>query len=463
MADNGDGKLHIAMLPWLAFGHLIPFLQLAKLMATKGHKISFISTPRNIDRLPHIPSTLTPFIDFIKIHLPAVENLPENAESTKDLPFNKVKYLKIANDGFRKPITDFLKTSSPDWIIYDFITYWLGPIAAEHGVRTAYFSVFPAVVLGFVGPPEVLMYGGDGQAIAEELSKQSNWVTFESKVQPSPFQITRSFENLTGDDENVKDGYRLGATIHGCDAVIVRSSFDFEPEWLNLLKKLYKKPVIPAGLLPAAGVDDNACWRETREWLDKHEKGSVVYIAFGTETKPNQYELTQLALGLELCGLPFYWVLIDQRGSSDDEIIELPRGFGERTHGRGVVCREWAPQFNILSHDSVGGLLIHSGMSSVVEGLQLGKPLVLLPFVIDQGLIASYLVEKKMAYMVPRDELDGSFTPESLADSLSLAMVKEDGKVLRDKAKEMMSVFGGRDIQDKCLDELLQFLHKSLK
>ncbi|KAI3699190.1 hypothetical protein L2E82_43297 [Cichorium intybus] len=244
-------------------------------------------------------------LDDISIYQ-QLENLPENAESTKDLPCDKVKYLKIACDGLRKPITYFLETSSPDWIICDFVTYWLGPIAAEHGVLTAYFSVFPAVILGFMGSPEVLMYRFSDQATAQDLLKRPKWVTFESQTQPSLFQITRSFQNFTGDDKNIKDACRAGATIHGCDAVIVRSCFDFEPEWLNLLKKLYQKPVIPAALLPAAATDDNACWRETREWLDKHEKGSVVYIAFGTETKPNQYELTQLALGLELSGLPFY-------------------------------------------------------------------------------------------------------------------------------------------------------------
>nr|GEV42185.1 UDP-glycosyltransferase 91A1-like [Tanacetum cinerariifolium] len=113
--------------------------------------------------------------------------------------------------------------------------------------------------------------------------------------------------------------------------------------------------------------------------------------------------------GLELCGLPFYWVLIDQRGSSDNEVIELPNGFEERTRGR------------------------------VVEGFQLGKPLVLLPFMADQGMISTYLVEKKMAYNVHRDDMDGSFEPELVADSLSLVMVKEEGKVYREKAKEMMA------------------------
>lgn len=304
------------------------------------------------------------------------------------------------------------------------------------------------------------MHGDDSKTI-ENFRKKPEWVSFESQVQAKSFQVTRGHENLHAVDENVSDAFRVGATIDGCDAVIVRSSYGFEPEWLNLLKELYVKPIIPAGLLPAKmGSGDDACWLEIKQWLEMHEKGSVVYVAFGTETKPNQYELTQLALGLELCELPFYWVLIDQRGSSDDEVIELAHGFEERTRGRGVVCRGWVPQFNILSHDSVGGLLIHSGMSSVVEGLQLGKPLVLLPFFLDQGLIASYLVEKKMACMIDREDVDGSFTPESVADSLNLVMVSEEGKVYREKAKEMMAVFGDMDVQDKCVDELIQFLHK---
>ncbi|KAI3813837.1 hypothetical protein L1987_18572 [Smallanthus sonchifolius] len=430
-------------------------------MASKGHKISFISTPRKIDRLPQIPQPLTPFITFIKIDLPKVQNLPDHAESTKDLPFNKVRFLKIAYDGLQTPVANFLKRSSPDWVMCDFLTYWLGPIAAEHGVRMAHFSVVPALMLSFFGSPDVAMYGDDSRTRLEDFTKRPKWVPFESEVRPSIFQLTRNHEHLNAVEENVSDAYRLGATIRGCDAVVVRSSYDFEPEWLNLLKELYQKEIIPAGLLPAEATEySNACWIQTKHWLDMHEKGSVVYIAFGTETKPSQYELTQLALGLELCGLPFYWVLLDQRGLSDDEVIELPRGFEDRTRGRGVVCRGWAPQFQILSHDSVGVLLIHSGMSSVVEGFQLGKPLVLLPFTADQGLIASYLVEKKMAYMIDRGDVDGSFTPESVAESLCFVMASEEGKMYREKAKEMMALFGDKGAQNKCVDELIHFLYK---
>lgn len=39
-------KFHIAVFPWVAFGHMIPFLELSKLIVGKGHKISSISTPK---------------------------------------------------------------------------------------------------------------------------------------------------------------------------------------------------------------------------------------------------------------------------------------------------------------------------------------------------------------------------------------------------------------------------------
>ncbi|KAJ0660082.1 putative soyasaponin III rhamnosyltransferase [Helianthus annuus] len=50
--EDDHKQLHVAMLPWLAFGHIIPFLELSKFIAQKGHKVSFLSTTRNIQRLP---------------------------------------------------------------------------------------------------------------------------------------------------------------------------------------------------------------------------------------------------------------------------------------------------------------------------------------------------------------------------------------------------------------------------
>ncbi|KAF2285304.1 hypothetical protein GH714_042346 [Hevea brasiliensis] len=129
-----------------------------------------------------------------------------------------------------------------------------------------------------------------------------------------------------------------------------------------------------------------------------------------------------------------------------------------RTKGRGVVCISWAPQLKILAHDSVGGFLTHSGWSSVVEALQHERALILLTFLADQGFNARILEEKNMGYPIPRNEFDGYFSRDSVAESLRLVMVKEEGKIYREKAKEMKSLFGDREKQDKYVDNFLGYL-----
>ncbi|KAK2977860.1 hypothetical protein RJ640_003911 [Escallonia rubra] len=464
-AITRDTKLHIAMFPWLAFGHMIPYLELAKLIAQKGHKISFISTPRNIDRLPKLHPNLKPFITFVKLPLPHVQNLPENAEATIDLPYDMVQYLKIAYDLMQDSMAKFLENSTPDWLFYDFAPYWLGPIAAKLNIHTAFFSIMTAACLGFLGPTSLLKGEGDDQRKPEEYTLAPDWVPFPTTVKFRLYEVMRIVDSITGNESDVTDMYRFGAGIEGCDVLALRSCSEFEPEWLRVLELLHGKPVIPVGQLPPAPYDDGdgdgdkeGAWTGMEEWLGKQAKGSVIYVAFGSEAKPTQDELTEIALGLELSGLPFFWVLRTKRGTSDTELIELPDGFEKRMEQRGVVCTSWAPQLKILSHDSVGGFLTHSGWSSVVEAVVLERALILLTFLADQGLNARLLEEKKMAYPIPRDERDGSFTRDSVAESLRLVMVEEEGKIYRDMVKEMSGLFGDKTRQDRYVDNLLSRL-----
>ncbi|WKA00121.1 hypothetical protein VitviT2T_018511 [Vitis vinifera] len=52
-----------------------------------------------------------------------------------------------------------------------------------------------------------------------------------------------------------------------------------------------------------------------------------------------------------------------------------------------------------------------------------------------------------MGYLIPRNDRDGSFTRDSVAHSLSLVVLEEEGKIYKDEAKEMKRVFGDRDRQ----------------
>ncbi|GMQ03562.1 hypothetical protein CsSME_00049319 [Camellia sinensis var. sinensis] len=107
-----DGKPHIVMFPWLAFGHMLPFLELSKLIAQNGLRVSFVSTPRNIHKLPKLPPNLSPFINLV---ISKVDQLPQNAKSTLDLSHHKVKYLVKAffYDQLQQPMSQILSDLSP--------------------------------------------------------------------------------------------------------------------------------------------------------------------------------------------------------------------------------------------------------------------------------------------------------------------------------------------------------------
>ncbi|XP_049372222.1 UDP-glycosyltransferase 91A1-like [Solanum verrucosum] len=462
MAENGK-KLHIAVFPWLAFGHMIPYLELSKLIAQKGHKISFISTPRNIDRLPNLPPNITPFFNFVKLPMPHVEKLPENAEATIDLPYEQVKYLKLAQDALEESMAKFLEDSDIDFILFDFISYWVPSIASKFNIPSGYFSIFIAAFLGFIGPVPGLKNDYEIRMTPEEYTVTPKWVPFETTVAFKFFEVSRIFEaSMKGEEENIADIVRYYKSVENCDFLLVRSCSEFEPEWLKVVGDIHRKSVFPVGQLPTTPYEEDStksdAWREIKLWLDKQEKGKVIYVAFGSEAKPSQNELTELSLGLELSGFPFFWVLRTKRGESDDEFIQLPEGFEERTKGRGIVCTSWAPQLKILSHDSVGGFLTHSGWSSVVEAIQFEKSLVLLTFLADQGINARLLEEKEMAYSIPRNDQDGSFTRDSVAESLNLILVKEEGFIYREKIKEMKDLFCDKERQNNYVENLLSFL-----
>ncbi|ONK71335.1 uncharacterized protein A4U43_C04F7420 [Asparagus officinalis] len=460
--DN-NGRLHIVMLPWLALGHLQTFLELSKRIAQKGHRISFLSTPKNIQRLPKIPQHISPLINLVQFPLPPTENLPAGVEVTIDLPYDDLRpYLKKAFDGLRQNVLNFLQENSNppvDWIIYDYAAYWIPSVSAECGVPCAYFSTFNAATLGFVGPPQVLLGKEDQRTTVHEYTVAPKWVPFPSIIAYKEYEARQEVEPaIKQDASGVNELYRFALTIEGCDFLAIRSCIEFEPEWLELIGELFHKDIVPVGMLPPIIQEDSneKEWESTFRWLDQQEAGSVVYVAFGSEAKLTSAQVEQIAIGLELTQLPFLWAF---------RAGKAPEGFEERTKCRGFVCFDWVPQIRILAHRSIGGFLTHGGWSSIVEGISFGLKMVVLPLMFDQGLNARNLVERGVAAEVPRNVEDGSFTGEGIAESLRLVMVEEKGETLRAKVREYRDTFGDMEMQDKRLDDFIKYLlsHKQKK
>ncbi|KAK1300150.1 putative UDP-rhamnose:rhamnosyltransferase 1 [Acorus calamus] len=434
--DN-DPKLHLVMFPWLASGHLIPFLELSKALAKKGHTISYITTPRNLTRLP---PNLSHLINLIGFPLPAVNHLPSDVDLTIDLPSNYLRpYLRIAYDALEPQLSAFLDSSSPDWLILDYAPYWAARVARARGVRCAFFSLFSASCLTFYGTPSALVGGEGARTTPEELTVSPDWIPFPSPVVYRPHEARKIFNpDEARDNSGVSEAYRFSVVIADCDIVAVRSCGELERDYLKLLETyMYHKPVIPLGLLPPVVPDrTDSTWDDIFEWLERQKSGSVVYAAFGSEAKLSVEQVRRIAVGLESSELPFIWAFRRPQ-SVPDRVDVLPEGFADMVGARGIVCEGWAPQVNVLAHPSVGGFLTHVGWNSIVEGLQHGRVLALLPLMYDQGLNARFISERRAGVEVPRNEEDGSFTSEDIAATLRMVMVEEEGEEFRAAAKEM--------------------------
>ncbi|KAJ1416991.1 UDP-glycosyltransferase family, conserved site [Sesbania bispinosa] len=133
----------------------------------------------------------------------------------------------------------------------------------------------------------------------------------------------------------------------------------------------------------------------------------------------------------------------------------------ERTKERGLVVRSWAPQVEVLSHESVGGFVTHCGWNSVLEAVVAGVPMIGWPLHAEQHVNRNLMVEEmKVAVGVEQREGDGFVTGEEVERRVRELMESERGREMREtslKIKEMaVSALGEFGSSTKALANLVQ-------
>ncbi|CAN6317545.1 unnamed protein product [Urochloa humidicola] len=225
--------LRVVLFPWLAFGHLLPYLELAERLASRGHRVSFVSTPGNLARLPPTSPAAAPRLDLVSLPLPRVDGLPDGAESTNSVPPSKLNLLFQAFDGLAAPFAEFLagacadERRRPDWIIADWIHNWAAAAAAEHKVPTVMFVQNATTT--FIKDPAAVV------------------PRYESSEQEAQFH--------SGHGSGMSIAERFMFILQKCTLVATRSCVEWEPDSLPQVAPLLHKPVVPLGLLPPSSPD----------------------------------------------------------------------------------------------------------------------------------------------------------------------------------------------------------------
>jgi hypothetical protein len=337
-------------------------------------------------------------------------------------------------------------------------------------IACAMYLIFPAALLAYIGPKHE--NEAHPRTTTEDYMVQPPWVPFPSNLCYRRYEAEGIARGFWPNASGVSDIDRLLRLHHpSCRLIVHRSCPEAEPRLFPLLADLFAKPVVPAGLLlPGDVVDDAAPAQDgdgeslapLMQWLDEQPRRSVVYVALGSEAPVTADHVRELAHGLELSGVRFFWALRPPNESDHSGAPLLPGGFEQRVAGRGVVRAGWVPQVRVLAHGAVAAFLTHCGWGSTVEGLfRFGRPLVMLPFVADQGLIAREVAARGAGVEVPRNDDDGSFHATDVAVAVRrVMMANEEGEALSRNATELQKVVGDRVRQDQYVDELVDYLQR---
>lgn len=307
MAEEKQGELSVVMFPWLAHGHITPFLELAKILATHGLKIFFVSTPLNIKRIK--PRVLdAQGIELVELGMPSVEGLPPGVESSADVVKRAeapliLPLLTVAMDLLEKPFETLLQKLSPDFVMYDVMQFWVPRVA----------NPIPAILFLTMGATGFSYW--EGQLHIASGNPTVKDLTLSPPGFPSPnihltlFEARRAhfhiYEKHAG---GLSVAERSSICLRESWAVACNTCLELEGVYVEYLQSLVKRPVIPVGLLmpqlPPIPIDD-ICLK----WLDRQPAASVVVLSFGSEYNLTHQELAPIAMGLLESKVSFLWVL----------------------------------------------------------------------------------------------------------------------------------------------------------
>ncbi|KAL2472691.1 UDP-glycosyltransferase 79B6 [Forsythia ovata] len=414
-----QSKLHIAMFPWFAFGHMTPFLHLSNELAQRGHQISFLLPKKAQIQLQN--ANLHPnLITFYALSVPHVEGLPPGAETASEIPIFLTSRLAAAMDLMRDQVKDKIHQLKPDFVFYD-SAHWIPELASEIGFKTVCYNVVSAASIAIALVP-ARKPGKDRSVSDEELMEppagypSSSVVLRKHEARSLSFIFTEFGDGITFYE-------RVTTAMRNCDAVSIRTCRELEGPWCDYIGNQYGKPMLLTGpVLP----EPTKAPLEHRwaEFLNSFEPGTVVFCAFGSQIILEKKQFQELVLGLELTCLPFLVALKPPFGCTTIEEA-LPEEFEERIRGRGIVHGGMVQQPLILNHTSIGCFVSHCGFGSMWESLMSACQIVLVPHLGDQILNTRLLAEElKTAVEVERDE-NGWFTKEDLCKGIKSVMDKD--------------------------------------
>ncbi|XVF55566.1 hypothetical protein PTKIN_Ptkin06aG0046200 [Pterospermum kingtungense] len=385
-------QLHFVLFPFMAQGHLIPMVDIGRLLAQRDVIVTIVTTPHNAGR---VHKSVTKAMEsghpirLVPLQFPGKEvGLPEGCENidmvaSREDWFNFFKAATLMEEAVDKLFETI--TPRPSCIISDMCLYYTRKIATKFQIPRLSFHGFCCFCL-------LCLHNIHSSKILETITSDSEHFTVPGL--PDKVEFTKAQLPVKKDETWDEIFVPMAEADQAAYGVVINTFEELESRFVEEYKRVRKDKAWCIGPVSLSHKDEqdkaqrgnkaSINEHECLKWLDSQEPSSVIYACLGSISSMRLPQLIELGLGLEASKRPFIWVIRGNETAKEVEKWVKEDGFEARTKGRGLVILGWAPQVLILSHPSIGGFLTHCGWNSTIEGISAGVPLITLPLFADQ-------------------------------------------------------------------------------
>lgn len=483
MVEMATSELQFLLVPLVAQGHIIPMVDLARLLAARGSRVTVVTTPVNAARNRAAVEGARRAglaVELVEVTFPGPQlGLPEGLENA-DQMVDRGMYLKFfeAIWMMAEPLEEYVRSlpRRPDCLVADSCNPWTAGVCDRLGIPRLVMHCPSAYFL--LAVHNLSRHGVYDRVGDDELEP------FEVPDFPVPTvgnkATFRGFFQWPGVEKEHRDVLDAEATA---DGLLINTFRGIEGAFVDGYAAALGRRTWAVGPTCAANMDADAkAGRGNRadvdaghvvSWLDARPPASVLYISFGSIAQLPAKQVVELARGLEASGRTFVWAIKEAKADAAVRALLDDEGFEERVRDRGLLVRGWAPQVTILSHPAVGGFLTHCGWNATLEAISHGVPALTWPNFADQFCSERLLVDVlgvgvrsgvKVPVMNVPEEADGVQVKSADVEKVVAELMDggAEGTARRSRAKKLATEArgameeGGSSYAD--LTEMIQYV-----
>ncbi|MEU8814244.1 macrolide family glycosyltransferase [Actinoplanes sp. NPDC048796] len=369
----GAAVSHIAFLSIPSHGHIIPTLDVVRELVRRGHRVTYVTTEEFAGTVAAAGAEPVRYASTAARYQEASTYQREEVMGILMMSLEE-------GTGALDALEPVLRADRPDLLVYDLTLYTAGRAASrKHGIPAVQtFPIFASNerfslahrVFQRAGGAVGVLNGGDSGGL-EFLTALRDWLE-----RYLPGGGASAFEVLT--------------TVEPLNLVFLPREFQIEQQLFDERFQF----VGPCQDLEPGG-----------QWQPPGDGRPVVLASLGTTYGSAKF--------FRMCaeafaGLPLHMVMTTGDKFDVAELGPLPSN---------IEARPWVPHLDVLAH--AGVLVTQGGMSSTMQALALGVPLVVVPHGGENAVNADRLAELGCGTLLPPEELTAAALRRAVTETLA--------------------------------------------